>query len=550
MPLWYETGLWSWVATTNHKRIGILYLTTSFGFFLVAVIMAMLMRTQLIRPNNTLLSPDQYNQIFTMHGTTMVFLFGMPVLAGFANYLVPLMIGTRDMAFPRLNAFSYWALLFGGILLYSSFLAGGAPDQGWFSYAPLTLKPYAPTSGIDYWSVSIILLGFSSIASAVNLIVTIVTLRAPGMSFNRMPLFVWATFVNQFIILAALPSLAAAAIMLYMDRHLGTSFFNPATGGDPLLWQHLFWFFGHPEVYILILPAFGIVSEVIPVFSRKPIFGYSFIAYSSVAIGALGFTVWAHHMFAVGLSLTADAVFAFTSYTVAVPTAVKIFNWLATMWGGAVRLRTPMLFSVGFIGLFVLGGLTGVSLAVVPFDWQVTDSYYVVGHLHSVLFGGTAFGVFAGLYYWLPKMTGRMLDERLGAANFWLMVIGFLLTFQSFHILGILGMPRRIYTFPDNMGWNDLNLIATLGGYVIALSILVFLWNFITSLRNGRPAGADPWDAWTLEWATTSPPPRHNFDKRPTVRGRRPLWDDKHPDRADYLGEDRRAIGREPMAES
>jgi len=530
-----DTGLWSWVTTTNHKRIGVLYLTTSFVFFLAAASMAMLMRTQLIRPNNDFLSPDAYNQIFTMHGTTMVFLFGMPVLAGFGNYVVPLMIGTRDMVFPRLNAFSYWTYLAGAILLYSSFLFGGAPNAGWFSYAPLTEITYAQTAGMDYWSISMVILGIASIAGAVNLLVTILVLRAPGMGFNRMPLFVWATLVNQFMILVAMPSLTAAAIMLFLDRHYATSFFNPATGGDPLLWQHLFWFFGHPEVYILILPVFGIISEVIPVFARKPIFGYSFIAYSSVAIGVLSFTVWAHHMFAVGLGLAADAAFAFTSFTIAVPTSVKIFNWLATLWGGSLRFRTPMLFALGFIGLFVIGGLSGMAVAVVPFDWQVTDSYFIVGHLHSVLFGGTAFGVFAGTYYWFPKITGRMMDERLGAVSFWLLVVGFLFTFQSFHILGLLGMPRRIYTFAANMGWNELNLIGTLGAYVIAVATVVFLWNLVISLRSGRVAGPDPWDAWTLEWATSSPPPKHNFDRLPEVRSRRPLWDEKNPDRADYL---------------
>ncbi|MHB8990829.1 MAG: cytochrome c oxidase subunit I [Chloroflexota bacterium] len=532
---WYETGVWSWVTTTNHKRIGILYLSTSLVFFIAAVAMAMLMRTQLIVPNNSFMGPQAYNQAFTMHGTTMVFLFGMPVLSGFANYLVPLMIGARDMIFPRLNAFSYWTYIAGAIVLYASFFAGGAPDAGWFSYAPLTSSSYSTTPGMDYWCISIVLLGMSSIAGAVNVLVTILTLRTPGMGFNRMPLFVWATFVNQFIILVALPSLAAAAIMLYLDRHYGTAFFNPATGGDPLLWQHLFWFFGHPEVYILILPAFGIISEVIPVFARKPIFGYSFIAYSSVAIGVMSFAVWAHHMFSVGMSLTAQAVFAFTSYTIAVPTAVKIFNWLATLWGGSLRLKPPMLFALGFIGLFVIGGLTGMALAVVPFDWQVTDSYFVVGHLHSVLFGGTAFGIFAGIYYWFPKVTGRMLDERLGAWNFWLLTIGFLLTFQPFHVLGILGMPRRVYTYADNMGWNELNLVATLGGYIIAASLLLFVWNFFKSIRGGRVAGPDPWDGWTLEWATSSPPPEHNFDRQVPVHSHRPLWDEKNPDRADYL---------------
>src|SRR5450756_1779101 len=520
----YGRSFTYWLTTTNHKSVGILYLVTGLGFFLVAATFAMLMRTQTMVPNNTFLGPDAYDQIFTMHGTTMVFLFGMPVLAGFANFFVPLQIGARDMIFPRLNALSYWIYLLGGLLMYSSFLFGGAPNQGWFSYAPLTMESYNPNPAVDFWCVSIIMLGISSIASALNILATIVLLRAPGMRLNRMTLFLWSVFANQFLILGALPSLAVAAILLYMDRHLGTSFFNPATGGDPLLWQHLFWFFGHPEVYILILPAFGIISEVIPVFARKPIFGYSFIAYSSVAIGVLSFTVWAHHMFAVGLGLAADAAFAFTSFTIAVPTSVKIFNWLATLWGGSLRFRTPMLFALGFIGLFVIGGLSGMAVAVVPFDWQVTDSYFIVGHLHSVLFGGTAFGVFAGTYYWFPKISGRMMDERLGAVSFGLLVVGFLFTFQSFHILGLLGMPRRIYTFAANMGWNELNLIATLGAYVIAVATVVFLWNLVVSLRSGRVAGPDPWDAWTLEWATSSPPPKHNFDRLPEVRSRRPLW--------------------------
>ncbi len=534
-PQWYEEGIWGWVTSTNHKRIGVLYLSTSFVFFFAAAAMAMVMKTQLMQPGNNVVTPQQYNQLFTMHGTTMVFLFGMPVLAGFANFMVPLMIGTRDMVFPRLNAFSYWTYLAGSVLLYSSFFTGGAPDAGWFSYAPLTESPFSKGMGMDYWSLSIIMLGMSSIAGAVNILITILTQRAAGMTFNRMPLFIWATLVNQFIILVALPSLTAAAIMLYLDRHFGTAFFNPANGGDPLLWQHLFWFFGHPEVYILILPAFGIISEVIPVFARKPIFGYSFIAYSSVAIGVLSFAVWAHHMFAVGMSLAVDAVFAFTSFAIAIPTSVKVFNWLATLWGGSLRLKTPMLFCLGFIGLFVIGGLSGMALAVVPFDWQVEDSYFVVGHFHSVLFGGTAFGVFAGIYYWFPKITGRLLDERLGKLNFWLLTIGFLLAFQPMHILGILGMPRRIWTYNANMGWNDLNFVSTMGAYIIAVAVLVFVWNFVISVRGGKEAGADPWDAWTLEWAAASPPTEHNFDKLPEVRSRRPLWDQKHPDKADYM---------------
>jgi cytochrome c oxidase subunit I len=534
-PISYERGFWSWITTTDHKRIGILYMGTATAYFLAAVVMAMLMRTQLIVPNNTLLSPTAYNQIFTMHGTTMVFLFGMPVLAGFANYLIPLMIGARDMVFPRLNAMSYWVFLFGGLFLYSSFFVGGAPSQGWFSYSPLTSVPYSPTSGIDFWCVAMVMLGVSSIAGAVNILTTVVTMRAPGMTYNRLPLFAWATFINQFLILAALPSLTAAAIMLYFDRHFGTTFFAPDLGGDPLLWQHLFWFFGHPEVYILILPMFGAISEIIPVFSRKPIFGYTFVAYSSVSIGFLGFLVWAHHMFTVGLSVVANSVFALTSFSVAVPTAVKIFNWLATMWGGSIRLRTAMLFACGFIGMFVIGGVGGILLATVPFDFQVTDSYFVVGHFHSTLFGGTAFGLLASTYYWFPKFTGRMLNERLGRLHFVLTVIGFLVTFQSMHIVGLLGMPRRIYTYAPGLGWDTLNMVSSIGGYVIALSILVFLFNIVQSLRKGEQAPADPWDGYTLEWATESPPRHGNFESVPPVRGRRPMWDRKYPDRADYL---------------
>jgi cytochrome c oxidase subunit I len=531
----YGRSITFWLSTTNHKGIGVLYLVTSLAFFLVAVSFAMLMKTQLMVPSNTFLGPDAYNQIFTMHGTTMVFLFGMPVLTGYANYFVPLQIGARDMIFPRLNALSYWLYLFGGLLMYSSVLFGGLPNQGWFSYAPLTLESFNPTPAVDFWCISITMLGVSSIVGAVNILATIVLLRAPGMSLNRIPLFIWSIFANQFLVLGALPSLTVAAIMLYMDRHFGTSFFNPATGGDPILWQHLFWFFGHPEVYILILPVFGVISEIIPVFARKPIFGYSFIAYSSVAIAFLSFTVWAHHMFAVGLSITADAVFALTSYTIAVPTAVKIFNWLATLWGGALRLKTSMLFAMGFIGLFIIGGLTGVAVAVVPFDWQVEDTYFVVAHFHGTLFGGTAMGLFAATYYWYPKITGRLLNETLGKLNFVAITLGFLLTFGPMFALGLLGMPRRVYTYLPDRGWNDLNFISSMGAYLIGFGVIVLAVNLFTSLRRGQPAGPDPWDAWTLEWSVSSPPPVHDFDRQPVVRSRRPLWDTKHPDRADYL---------------
>lgn len=538
-----ETYIGAWLMTTDHKKIGIMYIVTAFFFFLVGGTEALLIRTQLAVPNGKVLSPEQYDQVFTMHGTTMIFLFVMPMLVGLGNYIVPLMIGARDMAFPRLNAFGYWIVLFGGLFLTSSFLFGQAPDAGWFSYAPLTelTTNCGPTAvecnaglNMDFWALGILLLGISSISGALNFVVTILKLRAPGMTVNRMPLFTWMTLITSFLLLFAIPSLTAAAVLLLLDRHLGTHFYQAGFGGDPLLWQHLFWSFGHPEVYILILPAFGIISEVVPVFSRKPIFGYTFVAWSGVAIGFLSFTVWAHHMFAVGLPLIAQAFFATSTTLIAIPTAVKIFNWVATTWQGKLSLRPPMLFALGFIAMFLIGGLNGVALAVVPFDYQMTDSYFVVSHLHYVLFGGTAFGVFAALYYWFPKMSGRMLGERLGQLQFWLMLIGVNLTFFPMHILGLLGMPRRQYTYPANLGWNELNLLATIGAFTLAVAMLVFIWNVIVSLRSGKEAGGDPWDAFTLEWDTTSPPQPYNFLVVPTVRSRRPFFDKKNPEIADW----------------
>lgn len=526
-------GLWSWLTTTDHKRLGILYIVTAFIFLIAAVTEATLMRLQLAVPNGKVLNPELYNQTFTMHGTTMVFLFGMPILAGVGNYMVPLMIGARDMAFPRLNAFGYWMYVLAGIFMYSSALFGGWPNVGWFAYAPLTEDPFSKGLNVDFWVLSIQLLGASSIAGNVNFAVTILRLRAPGMTVNRLPLFVWTTLVTAFLILFAIPSLTAAASFLMLDRLIDTVFYRTDRGGSSVLWQHLFWAFGHPEVYILILPAMGMVSEVIPVFSRKPIFGYIFVAWSSVAIGFLGFTVWAHHMFTVGLPGSVQAFFALTSMIIAVPTAVKIFNWIGTMWGGSLRLKTPMLFAIGFVGQFVVGGLTGIMVATVPWDWQVTDSYFVVAHFHYTLFGGTVFGVFAGLHYWFPKMSGKMLSDRLGKLQFVLLFIGFNTTFLPLHLAGILGQPRRYYTFPAGVGWEAPNLISTLGVTFIIVSVLVFLYNVFASLRGGVPAGDDPWDAWTLEWATASPPPVYNFAEMPTVRGRRPLWDRKHPEAPD-----------------
>lgn len=527
-------GLLSWVASVDHKQIGIMYLIATLFFLLVGGVEALLMRVQLARPTSTFLSPQAYNQIFTMHGTTMIFLVVMPMLIGIANYLVPLMIGARDMAFSRLNALGLWLLVFGGLLLHFSFITqGGAPDVGWFSYTPLSEKPYSSTTGMDYWALGLLVMGIGTVATGINFIVTIIALRAPGLTMRRLPLFVWMVFVNSFLIILALSILNAALVMILADRFLNARFFTPSSGGSAILWQHLFWGFGHPEVYIMVLPAFGIMSEVIPVFSRKPIFGYEFVAGSTVAIGLLSFGVWAHHMFTVGLGHALDGVFAAASMLIAVPTGVKIFNWIATMWGGSIRFTTSMLFAIAFLVQFTVGGLSGVTFAVAPIDWQTTDTYYVVAHMHYVLFGGTFFGIMAGAYYWFPKITGRMLSEARGKVHFWLTVLGFNLTFFVQHILGLIGMPRRVYTYPDLPYWGMLNLISTIGAFILALSVLVFIWNVIISLRSGRPAGNNPWDAWTLEWATTSPPPVHNFDKVPPIRSRRPLWDLSHPNEAD-----------------
>ncbi|HLG76718.1 MAG TPA: cytochrome c oxidase subunit I [Ktedonobacteraceae bacterium] len=541
-----ESYIGTWITTVDHKKLGLMYLITGFFFFLVGGMEALLIRAQLAEPNGHVISPQAYNEVFTMHGTTMIFLFVIPVLAGFGNYVVPLMIGARDMAFPRMNAFGYWLLLFGGIFLQSSFLFGAAPNGGWFMYAPLSEMTagcghgFQCTTGMnaDFWILGTTLLGISSIAGSLNFVVTIFRLRAPGMSINRMPLFTWMILVMSFLLLFALPSLTVASILLLLDRHAGTHFYQYAYNGDPLLWQHLFWSFGHPEVYILILPAFGIISEVLPVFARKPIFGYTFIAWSGVAIGFLSFTVWAHHMFAVGLPPIAQGFFATSTTLIAIPTAVKIFNWLATIWGGKLSFKTPMLFALGFIALFLVGGLNGAALAVVPFDYQVTDSYFVVAHIHYVLFGGTAFGVFSGIYYWFPKFTGKLMNERLGQWHFWLTFIGMNLTFFPMHLLGVFGMPRRVYTFPGNLGWNELNLLATIGAFIIGVSVLVFLYNFVITLKQGEKAGEDPWDAFTLEWDTTSPPKAYNFLEIPIVRSRRPFYDKKYPEVADWKSAD------------
>jgi len=523
----------SWLRTVDHKDVGLLYILLGLAFFVIGGLEALLLRVQLATPEARVLDPVAYGQVFTMHGLTMIFLVAVPFLVGYANYFVPLMIGAADVAFPRLNALSFWLTLFGGLLLYFSFVAGGAPDQGWFAYAPLTELAHSPGPGVDYYILGLGLAGAGTIIGALNLAVTILLLRCPGMIFGRIPLFVWMTLVTSILILAAYPILTAALVMLFVDRHLAGRFFDPSGGGNPVLWQHLFWSFGHPEVYIVVLPAFGMISEIIPVFSGKPIFGYRFIAASTVAIGLLSFSVWAHHMFAVGLGDAENAFFSVASMLIAVPTGVKVLNWIATMWHGRIRLLTPMLFALGFIVVFVIGGLTGVSLAIVPIDLVVTDTYYVVAHLHYVLFGGTIMAVLAGAHYWYPKMTGRMFDERLGRLSFWIIFAGLNIAFLPMHWLGIVGMVRRMWTYPAETGWGPANLVISGGAFLLAGGVALVVFNLARSLRHGPVAGDDPWDAFTLEWATTSPPPPGNFVVFPAVRGKRPLWDRKHPDRAD-----------------
>jgi cytochrome c oxidase subunit 1 len=518
-------GIAGWLTTVDHKKIGIMYLVTAFGFFLLGGLLALLIRLELSLPGAQFVSDQQYNRLFGMHGTTMIFLFVIPILTGLANYVVPLQIGARDMAFPRLNALSYWLYLFGGLALYASWLLPeGAPAIGWTGYAPLTSTQFSPYQGVDLWAISLIITGAASTMGAVNLITTILNMRAPGMDLWSMPLFTWSVLVTAFMILLATPMLTGGLAMQLADRNLGTQFFAADTG-DPLLWQHLFWFYSHPAVYIMILPAMGVISEVLPVFSRKPIFGYRAIVWSTVAIGVLGFSTWAHHMFTTGLPPLLEAFFILSTMIIAVPTGVKIFNWIFTMMGGSLEFPTPMLFSIGFISMFIIGGITGVFQAILPIDRQVHDTYWVVAHLHYVLFGGSVFGIFAGLYFWIPKATGWMLDDRLGKLHFWTMFVGFNLTFFPMHILGLLGMPRRYFDYPADRGWTELNEIATAGALLIALAVMFFLINLVVSARRKVKAGDDPWEANTLEWATTSPPPVYNFARIPEVHSARPLWD-------------------------
>ena len=521
-------GLAGFFSTVDHKRIGMRYIYTAFVFFFIAGVQALVMRAQLSTPDAEVVSPEVYNQLFTMHGVMMIFLFNTPVLAGFGNYIVPLQLGTRDMAFPRLNAFSYWIFVLSGIFMISSLLIGKQPDGGWFAYVPLTDKEYSPGVNMDFWGLGVAFAGISTTVGAVNFIVTTFKMRAPGMTVNRLPMFVWSILSMAFMVIFAVPAVTVASLMLEADRLFDTAFFNPAEGGSPLLYQHLFWFWGHPEVYILFVPATGMISMIIPVFARRRLAGYTWAAASLIGIGFISFGVWVHHMFATGLPALAMSLFSAASLIIAIPSGVLFFCWIATMWRGRVQWATPMLFALGFMLIFLLGGITGVMVAVLPFDWQVHDSYFVVAHFHYVLNGAVVFPIFGALYFWLPKMTGRMLDERLGKASFWTMFVGFNLAFFPMHILGFLGMPRRMYTYPEGLGWEALNVVITFGSAMFGLGTLLTVAAFVRGRRRGAPAGANPWDADSLEWATpTSPPPHYNFEAIPVVAGRHPLWEDE-----------------------
>jgi len=530
----------SWIVTVDHKRIGILYIGLGLFFLVVAGIEALLIRIQLIRPLSNFVSPDSYNRLFTLHGTTMVFLVGMPILFGFGNYLIPLMIGARDMAFPRLNAFSFWVSAFAGFLLYYSLVggeglagAGSAPDVGWFAYAPLTELAFSPGHSTDYWTLAVLLNGIGSIGTAVNIITTTFCMRCKGMTLMRMPLLPWLYITMSTLVLLAISPLTAAQIMLLVDRYLGGHFFDTQAGGSALLWFHFFWIFGHPEVYVLVLPAFAFANEIVPTFSRKAIFGYAAMVVASVGIAFISLSVWAHHMFTVGMTSVSNTFFVLSTMMVSIPTGIKVFNWLATMWGGRIRFTLPMLFTTAFLFQWVVAGLTGIILAVAPFDWQVHFSYFLISHFHYVLVGAIVFMIFAAFYYWYPKATGRMLNERLGRLHFWLMLIGFHLTFDFMFIVGLLGMPRQIYTYMPDRPWTTLNQIISVGAFLQGLAILIFVYNLFYSYSHGKKAGPDPWDAWTLEWATSSPPAPYNFETEPVVASRRPLWDLKHPEDPD-----------------
>jgi cytochrome c oxidase subunit 1 len=524
----YRSGLYAWLTTTDHKKIGIMYLINSFVFFFIAGIMVLAVRAELAQPGLQFVNDSTYNELFSMHATLMIFVFIIPILAGFANYIVPLQVGAPDMAFPRINALSFWMLPLAGMLLLLGFATGGAAAAGWTSYPPLSEdRPLAAIgSGQDLWIVGLVLIGTSSILGAINFLVTIFKMRAPGMTLFRMPILVWTVLVTSVLVLMATPVITSALIMLFIDRNYGGSFFDPRVGGDPILYQNVFWFYSHPAVYVMILPAMGMISEILPVFSRKPLFGYKAFIFATAGIGALGFSVWAHHMFTTGAVYL--PFFSFMTFLIAVPTGVKMFNWIFTLWRGKLSLSTPLLFALGFLSMFLIGGINGAFSASVPVDFALHDTYWVVAHLHYVLFGGSVFGVMAGFYFYFPKMTGRMLDETVGKVQFVLMFIGFNLTFFPMHELGLAGMPRRIADYSSAAGWNDLNLLATIGGFTIAASMIPFLWNVFVSLRSGKPAGDDPWEANTLEWATSSPPPPYNFDHLPEIRSERPLFDLRH----------------------
>src|ERR1700733_14351703 len=532
--------IYEWLTTVDHKKIGLMYIVYALIFLVVGGFEAILMRIQLAIPNNHFVSPQVFNQLFTMHGTTMVFFMGMPVLFGWGNYLVPLMIGARDMAFPRLNAFSFWVSAFAGFLLYFSYIggsglyaAGSAPDVGWFAYAPLTSKVFSPGHSTDYWTLAVFLSGVGSIGTALNIVTTILSMRCKGMTMGRMPLLVWLYLVMASLVFVTVSPLTAAQIMLTLDRYLGAHFFDTQAGGSAVLWMHFFWIFGHPEVYVLVLPAFAFVNEIVPVFSRKAIFGYPAMVAASVGIGFISLSVWAHHLFTIGMGPAANTFFVFATMVISVPTGIKIFNWLATIWGGKVIFAVPMMFCVGFLFQFLIAGLTGIMLGAAPFNWQLNNSYFVVAHFHYVIVGGILFALFAAFYYWYPKITGRMFNETLGKLHFWLFVIGFHATFDVMHFAGILGMPRRIYTYEPRPGWETLNLIVTIGAFIQGIAILVFVVNLVHSYFKGQEAGNDPWDAWTLEWSVSSPPPAYNFASIPEVESRRPLWDLKHPEDPD-----------------
>ena len=520
-----QPGVMGWLTALNHRTIGTRFIVTAFAFFIIGGLQALAIRVQLVRPNNDFMSPQAYNEFFTMHGTTMMFLFAVPMAEAFAMYLLPLMLGTRDMPYPRLNAFGYFCFLFGGVFLYLSFVTGDVPDSGWFSYVPLSGPEFSPGVNLDFWLLGITFVEVAAVAAAIEIIVIVFKFRAPGMTLGRIPLFVWNIVAVAFMILFAFPALIAASVMLEADRALGLHIYNSAMGGDPILWQHLFWFFGHPEVYIIFLPAAGFVSMIIPVFSRRPIVGYTLVALAAVATAFLSFGLWVHHMFATGLPRLAMAFFTGASLAIAIPSGIQVFAWIGTIWAGRPVINTAMLFMLGFLFIFVAGGITGVMVAIIPFDLQVHDSFFVVAHFHYVLIGGMVFPLFGAFYYWLPKMTGRLLDERLGLVNFWTFFAGFNLTFFPMHIMGLLGMPRRVYTYQPELGWDTLNLVSTIGAFVLAFSALVFIWNFLRSLSHGKPAGENPWGGNTLEWATASPPEPYNFRRVPVVVSRNPLWD-------------------------